>query len=371
MMELILTLNLIFLLIYAISLSKLSSGLKKLRLPKKEDSKDSVSILISLHNEEGNIPGLLDSLSALTYPKAKFEVIFINDRSKDRTDMLLKQACSNNSNYEYIGISETPKGWGPKKYAVTKGVEKSKGSIILLTDADGRPQVDWIQSMLGFFHSDTGMVLGYAPYENKGTISSHLIRLEYFSQASIAAASTGMGNPATCVGTNLAYRKKVFTDLKGYGKFKHTVSGDDDLFLSRVRNETKWKINYAYSQSAHISNEAPKSWKKFYHQRLRFASKSFKYPLKMILVLMLFYFFNVSMIAMGLLLFSNPVFWKIATLLFLFKVSSEYRFLRNTADIFGDTHRWRLMIPASFLHIVYVLYFGAASQFLSWKWIKD
>ncbi|MCK5520677.1 MAG: hypothetical protein KAI81_06165, partial [Candidatus Marinimicrobia bacterium] len=122
---------------------------------------------------------------------------------------------------------------------------------------------------------------------------------------------------------------------------------------------------------AHVENEAPKSWKKFYHQRLRFASKGFKYTLPMTLGLLTYYLYNLIFLSMGLLLFTQPHFWKVALLFFVFKVSFETRFLKNAARLFGDNHPWKLMVPASFLHLFYVIYFGAAAQFMSWKWISN
>ena len=67
-MELILTLNLIFIVLYMVILGKLSGGLMKLSMPQKELGAESVSIVIALHNEEENVPGLLESLRALKYP---------------------------------------------------------------------------------------------------------------------------------------------------------------------------------------------------------------------------------------------------------------------------------------------------------------
>ncbi len=373
-MELLLTVNLILLIIYMILLSKLKGGLGRLPDPVAKKQPDSVSILISLHNEEGNIPDLIQSLSRLDYPENKYEVIFVNDRSEDDTRRLLESAVSEHANWQLLNITSTPDGWGPKKYALHTGITKSRGQIILLTDADGRPGPDWITNMMSFFTPETGMVLGYAPYRSDGSYNTpvrHLLKLEYFSQAAIAASSTGLGYPATCVGTNLAYRRKVYDELDGFGKFRPAVSGDDDLFLSRVRDDSKWKIAYAYLPGTHIPNESPNSWRKFYHQRLRFASKGFKYPLKMTLSLMIYYFFNVSLLAMSLLVWREPRFWKVVLLFFSMKAWSEYRFLHSCSTRFGEKLRWRQIFPASLLHILYVVWFGAAAQFISWKWVKN
>jgi len=373
-MELILTLNMIFIILYMLILAKLSSGLMELPFPEKPSGKESVSIVIALHNEEENVPDLLESLAGLKFGGRRWEVIFVDDRSSDRTGALLREACAGNTHYELITVRETPEGWGPKKYAVTQAVNQASGQIILLTDADGRPGPDWVQSMLSFFRPEVGMVLGYAPYRTdsgRGSFLKRILRLEYFSHAAVAAAGTGLNTPPTCVGTNLAYRKVLFTDLNGYGKYRHTVSGDDDLLLSRVRKESKWKVAYGYGLEAQVFNEAPRSWRKFYHQRLRFASKGFKYPVSMTLALMAYYLFNASFLVMLAGLLFYPVYWKVALLFLLFKTGGETRFLKNAGQFLGEKVSGWLVMAASPMHILYVVYFGAAAQFLSWKWVKN
>ena len=42
------------------------------------------------------------------------------------------------------------------------------------------------------------------------------------------------GNTYMGVGRNLAYRKHLFFDNKGFGSHNHIRSGDDDLFINEV-----------------------------------------------------------------------------------------------------------------------------------------
>ena len=45
----------------------------------------SVVAVSALRNEEGNLPGLLDSLGGLDYPPDKLRFVFVNDASEDST----------------------------------------------------------------------------------------------------------------------------------------------------------------------------------------------------------------------------------------------------------------------------------------------
>ena len=50
----------------------------------------------------------------------------------------------------------------PKKYALTKAIEKSKGEIILTTDADCRVPRDWVNNMAQLVQNNEGIVIGYS-----------------------------------------------------------------------------------------------------------------------------------------------------------------------------------------------------------------
>jgi cellulose synthase/poly-beta-1,6-N-acetylglucosamine synthase-like glycosyltransferase len=356
--------------IYSIGIYYLKRGFQK-QHQIFSPSQPSVSIIVSMHNEEKNVSGCLDKLVTQVYPKDKFEIIIVNDRSTDNTGEIIETYCRKYPFIQQIIIGKLQEGYAPKKLAIDQAIKNARGEIILLTDADGRPIPPWIQQMTSSFAEDVGMVIGYAPYS---TDSDHysfwtgLLSLEYLSHAAVAAASCGLGYPVTCVGTNMAYRKSVYEQLGGYGIFKRLHTGDDDLFLQRVRDESDWKIIYASGKNSHVYNAPPGSWKQFFQQRIRYASKGFSYPLKVTLILVLFYFIN-------LLLLFSPIFFLTCTscvlpflaALFL-KAVSDFYFLKSASLFLKDKRFLRLFPVALVLHIPYVVFFGLFAQLMSFKW---
>jgi cellulose synthase/poly-beta-1,6-N-acetylglucosamine synthase-like glycosyltransferase len=215
------------------------------------------------------------------------------------------------------------------------------------------------------------MVIGYAPYHIRhGKFIEKLLALEYFSQAAIAAATAGFDYPATCVGTNMAYRKKLYIDVGGFGKFKPFISGDDDLFLTRIRGIGKYKIAYAISSETQVFNNPPGSFVKFFHQRMRYASKGFYYQPSITLSLSAYYLLNVFFLT-GTALTLTGFFpaYLIGGVLSA-KILIEYLFLRKAGKILGDTRSFSLIVPASLLHIPYVILFGLLGQFKYFKWAE-
>lgn len=364
--DIILIINYTFLLVYIVIVFILYKALNNLRFPAKSNQ-CSVSIIVSLHNEEKNVVDLVESLIYQDYPKDQYDIILVNDRSKDRTQEMLEIAGTSNRNIKIIKIDKLQEDIAPKKFAIDTAIKQATGEIILLTDADGRPTRDWINTMLSYFSKNTGLVVGNAPYYSN-TLSQKLLAMEYFSHATIAAASTGLGYPLTCVGTNMAYRREVYLELNGFGKFKNVHSGDDDLFLQRVRENTTWEIKYAVAEESQVKNAPPTSLKQFIHQRLRYASKGFKYPLKISVSLAVYYFFNVFLLLLGMLCFVNSSVFISFALILLVKGLADFCLMKKSAKTL-NTKIYFIFFPiVNILHIPYVIFFGLMGNIMKYEW---
>ena len=101
-----------------------------------------VSIVVPCYNEENRIKPFLTSLIQFSKDNLKsYEIIVVNDGSKDKTLDVLKEFSKN------IGIIsyDTNKGKGG---AVREGVLSSIGEKVLFIDADGSIQPDEMPKML-------------------------------------------------------------------------------------------------------------------------------------------------------------------------------------------------------------------------------
>jgi len=356
--------------IYSIGIYYLKKGLKK-KYRRSSTSLPSVSIIVSMHNEEKNAAKCLDKLVTQEYPEKKKEIIIINDRSTDRTELIVNDYVEKYSFIQLITIEKIHDDFAPKKYAINQAIQSAKGEIIILTDADGRPTPQWVHKIVSCFTESIGMVIGYAPYKTElipPPFWTRLLSLEYLSHAAVAAASCGIGYPLTCVGTNMAYRKSVYDQLEGFGNFKKLHTGDDDLFLQRVRDETEWKISYVFGQESHVYNASPDRWQNFFHQRLRYASKGFKYPLRVTLILILFYLLNLFLLITPLTFISGSHYLLPFLAAIFLKAVSDYGFIKTAASLFEDKRYLGLFPVAFILHIPYVAFFGLIAQLTGFRW---
>jgi len=103
-------------------------------------STKDISVVIPVYNEEGNIEALYSSIiSVLKKINLAYEIIFVDDGSKDKSFDVISSISSQNENVLGISLS---KNFG-HQIALTAGLEHSKGDVVIMMDADMQhpPQV--------------------------------------------------------------------------------------------------------------------------------------------------------------------------------------------------------------------------------------
>lgn len=93
-----------------------------------------ISVIVPCYNEEESLPYFkkeMDNIMEMM-KGVKFELIFVNDGSKDRTLEILKEMAREDKRVKYISMSRNF-GKEPSMYA---GLELSKGDFVAIMDAD-------------------------------------------------------------------------------------------------------------------------------------------------------------------------------------------------------------------------------------------
>lgn len=98
-----------------------------------EMGKIQYSIVVPLYNEEEVINESYKRIRAvMEETKETYEIIFINDGSRDQTEHLAKAICSQDINIKLINFS---RNFGHQP-AITAGMKESSGQAIIIIDAD-------------------------------------------------------------------------------------------------------------------------------------------------------------------------------------------------------------------------------------------
>ncbi|MCL2752684.1 MAG: glycosyltransferase family 2 protein [Defluviitaleaceae bacterium] len=92
-----------------------------------------ISVVVPCYNEEESAPLFLNEVLAVAYKiPADFEIIFVDDGSKDSTLQVLRSLAGEHPQVRYINFS---RNFG-KEAAVLAGLEHSTGDYIVVMDAD-------------------------------------------------------------------------------------------------------------------------------------------------------------------------------------------------------------------------------------------
>ena len=96
---------------------------------------EKISVVVPCYNEEKSIPLFFEEFNKSTKELSKkvdFEIIFVNDGSKDNTLQIIKELNSKDERVKYISFS---RNFG-KESAIYAGLENASGDYVTLMDAD-------------------------------------------------------------------------------------------------------------------------------------------------------------------------------------------------------------------------------------------
>lgn len=360
----------VLLLGYAALLLWLRGGLRKPGAPPVA-AMPFVSVIVPLHNEAAHLPALLHCLRNQNYPTDRLEILLVNDRSTDETPSMIDRCAAEFPCFRTLHIDRTPEDHSPKKHAIVTAITAAQGEVIITTDGDGLPGPQWISRMAACFTEKVDVVLGYAPYRTDGpfhTFFHRMLALEYFSLGAVAAAAVGRAFPLTSNGVNFAYRKSLFQRVNGFGETITELSGDDDLLLHRFLSLTDARVAYAAQHEAAVPNAPPTNLKRFIRQRIRFSSKHAAYPLRVMPILFLVYFFHLWTLATLTITISYPGLWPQAAIALFLKMTCEIVFLQKGQDVLESRPLLRYYPLAVLPHLFYVVFVPVFAQLLPKRW---
>ncbi len=248
--------------------------IEKKGIIQKTTNTKGVSVIVCAWNELDNLIELLPILASQNYPE--YEVIIVDDRSKDGSGEFLKNEIALYPNFKLITINETPEHLASKKYALSLGIKVASKDLILLTDADCRPTSEfWITGMVNQLGFDKQIVLGFSPYRYKPGLLNSFIRFETLFTAWQYFSYALLGIPYMGVGRNLMYRRKLFFENLGFRNHQKVMGGDDDLFINETSNKKNTAI--CFHEDTHMISEPKITFGEWYLQKKRHLSIGKRY----------------------------------------------------------------------------------------------
>ncbi|NIG56140.1 glycosyltransferase [Chitinophaga sp. Cy-1792] len=225
-----------------------------------DDKLPGVSIIVPAYNESVNAVNTVKSLLLQQYPL--FEIIFVDDGSKDDTYTLMHDAYGC---HPQVQVFTKPNGG--KASALNYGIGYAKYDYVICIDADTQLYPDAVKHLMTRFDNDqVGAVAGNVKVGNENTLLARWQSIEYITAQNFDRRALDLVNGITVVpGAIGAFSKRAIDEAGGFTT--DTLAEDCDLTIRILRK------GYVIRNctDAIAMTEAPETLKQFMKQRFRWS----------------------------------------------------------------------------------------------------
>ena len=330
----------------------------------KEKYFPQVSVVLALRNEESEVKRLINDLLAQNYPKEKIEFILVNDHSDDDTGHFLNKYGSSS-----IKIINMKTGEYGKKNAIKHAINRSKGDIIVATDADCSFSSNWITSIVSYFKNENiKLVSGPVMFYKKQGFFQYMQQLEFLSLIGSGAGSIGINNPIFCNGANMAYRKEIFLEMND-PSLVELASGDDVFLLHKTKEKYSNAIAFAKDEDSIVTTDSMNNFSDFINQRKRWTAKSTRYKdAKSIYTSYIVLLVNLSLIYLFFMSFFLQNYLSFLLIFYIIKFFVDTLFMSSVLRFFKETDLIKWIFPFELLYAIYVVLIVFLSFTSSFTW---
>lgn len=169
-----------------------------------------LTIIIPAYNEEKSIKRTIETALDSDYPKNKFEIIVVNDGSKDNTLQIARTM-------EGKLVRVFTKQNGGKASALNLAISKARGEVVITMDADTFIEPNSAIEMVRYFKNN--QVMSVTPsivLHNPKGILQLVQQMEYVLGIFLRRTFSFMNSIHVTPGAFSAYRKKFFDKYGGY-----------------------------------------------------------------------------------------------------------------------------------------------------------
>ena len=141
------------------------------------------------------------------------------------------------------------------------------------------------------------------------------------------------------------------------------------LLMQKISQRFPRNVFYLLSEEAIVTTQPAKTWKEFFNQRIRWASKATNYnDIKILSTLFLVYFFNCALLALLITGFWMPYLWIGFAGILFGKIIIELIFIYPVAKFYKQERLIKFFPLYQPLHIIYTVIAGWLGTFGSFEW---
>ena len=222
------------------------------------------SVLVALYDESAVAVRLVEAMTALDYPRAKHEVIFIVEED----DVSTRAALEAQRLPPHVRLIVAPAGTPrTKPRALNVGLLAARGDLLVVYDAEDRPDPNQLRKAAARFHHaapDLAVLQAALRIENRSdSWLTKLFAIDYAVQFELMLPGLArLGAPLPLGGTSNHFRTHVLRAVGGWDAWNVTEDADLGVRLARFgyRLGTLDSITY---------EEAPPTLRDWFPQRRR------------------------------------------------------------------------------------------------------
>jgi glycosyltransferase involved in cell wall biosynthesis len=186
-----------------------------------------VSIVIPTRNRLSQLKLCLQAVYGLKYPKNRYEVIIVDNGSKDGTPSYLEEMQIKQDNFKWCQCKKRGRA-----VCTNFGIKLSKGEIILSTDDDAIVDQDWIRQHVVEYSDENIGAVGGMEHVRKNDLFAAFICSSYLDEFEKYMIIKGTEQWRGIGTMNASYRKEIFEKV---GFFDEAFScGADPEFVYRI-----------------------------------------------------------------------------------------------------------------------------------------
>ncbi len=198
-----------------------------------------LSVIIPIYNGEADLPGLLSCLVAQTYPRDRVEYLIVDNGSTDETFTLLQNFETQEINLKVLQENTIQSSYAARNV----GILAARSPFLAFTDADCRPEPDWLINLIKPFTQN--LTLGWVAGEVKA-LESHNWLEQYADRQDTLSQKHTLANAFCPYGqtANLAIRRTCFEQIGGF-RSHLTTGGDADICWRILKGPGSFNWHFA------------------------------------------------------------------------------------------------------------------------------
>ena len=208
----------------------------------------AASVIVYAQDDADALDRTLECILAQDYAPG-FEIIVVNEGGSEQVRQTVGRLRVQHPELYLTFTPDGARSLSRKKLALTLGVKAAHHPVVVIVDDQTRPESpQWLALMMAPFADPAcQVVLGTRMPDAAADRTTGNSRRAYDYVASCVAwlSAAVAGHPYRGCGGNVAYRRQLFFDNKGFSRSLNLRYGDDDIFINEITTPTNTAVQLA------------------------------------------------------------------------------------------------------------------------------